>query len=64
MDGEQYDHAGELARVAVRLRQRQARASLIWEHQQLCKRLVEKGEISQEQCDWIIALSGGEIVRG
>lgn len=64
MDNYQYDRAGELASVAIRLKNQGANNPQIWEHQQICKRLVGEGKISQEQCDWIIALSGGEIVRG
>lgn len=57
------DRADELARAAVHLKRQQASASRIWEFQQIAKSLVIEGKITQQQCDTILELSGGEIRR-
>lgn len=53
----------EIYEISVRLVNRKAGNPERWEHQQMCKRLVLKGELTEQECETAIALSGSEITR-
>lgn len=53
----------ELRQKACDLRTHPRGTILQYEHQEMCRRILKKKEITQEEYDAIVSMGGGEVVK-